>query len=291
MAIPFTKMHGAGNDYLFIDLVGRELSLPDLPGLARAMSHRRRGVGSDGIILVLDSQVADFRMRMFNADGSEGEMCGNGLRCLARLVHDRGHTRATGFTVETAAGLMRPELVLEEGRVVAVRVDLGPPRLARRDIPMSPHPPGDSEPVVRQQLTSEGRTWFFTAVSMGNPHCVIAVDDLEAVDLERVGPPLERHPLFPERVNVEFVQVLAPDRLRMRVWERGSGVTAACGTGAAAATVACALEGRAGRRARVIMDGGEVEVDWAEEGRVYQVGPAVEVFRGEFPGIGGGDGL
>ncbi|HSW09630.1 MAG TPA: diaminopimelate epimerase [Bacillota bacterium] len=286
LRVPFTKLHGVGNDYLFIDLVRQPMVLPDLPGLARAMSHRRLGVGADGIILVLPSKAADFAMRTFNADGSEAEMCGNGLRCLARLVFERGHTRLQQFTVQTGAGIMRPELVVEAGQVTRVRVDLGPPRLARREIPLAADAEQDDQPVVRQQLEADGRVWCFTAVSMGNPHCVIAVPDVGEVDLERVGPRIEWHSLFPRRTNVEFVQVLDRSRLRMRIWERGSGVTAGSGTGSAAATVACVLEGRCDRRVQVVMDGGEVEVEWRDDGRIFQTGPAVEVFQGEFP-VGG----
>jgi len=288
LRVPFTKMHGVGNDYLFIDMVSSPLVLPDLPGLARAMSHRRLGVGADGVILVLPSKEADFAMRTFNADGSEAEMCGNGLRCLARLVFERGHTRREQFTVETGAGIMRPELVVEGGRVTRVRVDLGPPRLARGEIPLASDPEQDDRPVVSQRLEADGRIWCFTAVSMGNPHCVIMVPEAQAVDLERIGPRIEWHPLFPRRTNVEFVQVIDRGRLRMRVWERGAGVTAGSGTGSAAAAVACILEGRCDRRVQVVMDGGEVEVEWRDDGRVIQTGPAVEVFRGEFPGGGEG---
>lgn len=288
MRVPFSKMHGVGNDYLFIDMVTHPLVLPDLPGLARAMSHRRLGVGADGVILVLPSRLADFAMRIFNADGSEAEMCGNGLRCLARLVYERGHTCLRQFTVETGAGIMGLELMGEVGQVTQVRVDLGPPRLARREIPLASDPDQDDQPVVRQRLEADGRIWSFTGVSMGNPHCVITVPDVDAVDLERIGPRIEWHPLFPRRTNVEFVEVLDPARLRMRVWERGSGVTAGSGTGSAAAAVACVLEGRCDRRVQVVMDGGELEVEWRDDGRVFQTGPAVEVFQGEFLMGGGG---
>jgi diaminopimelate epimerase len=288
LRVPFSKLHGVGNDYLFIDLVDRPLVLPDLPELARAMSHRRLGVGADGIILVLPSKAADFAMRTFNADGSEAEMCGNGLRCLAKLVYERGHTCLHRFTVETGAGIMRPELVVEGGQVTRVRVDLGPPRLAAREIPLATDAELADRPAIRQRLEVDGRVWRFTAVSMGNPHCVITVPDVGEVDLERIGPRIERHPLFPRRTNVEFVQVLDRARLRMRIWERGSGVTAGSGTGSAAATVACVLEDCCDRRVQVVMDGGDVEVDWREDGRVFQTGPAVEVFQGEFPVGGGG---
>jgi len=289
--LAFTKMHGVGNDYLFVDLTGGRPMPPDLPGLARAMSHRRLGVGADGLILVLPSTAADLHMRVFNADGSEAEMCGNGVRCLARLAWDRGLAPLGPLTVETAAGKIKAEPVLEGNRLVAVRVDLGEPRLARRDIPLAgSEEDRPDEPVIARSLSVEGRTLGFTAVSMGNPHCVIAVDNVGAVDLEELGPQVERHPWFPRRTNVEFVQVIDRSRLRMRVWERGSGVTSGSGTGAAAALVACVLERRCDRRARVLMDGGELEVEWAADGRIWQAGPAVEVFQGEFPLPEGGSG-
>ena len=276
-----TKMHGLGNNYLFLDGLSGPVPPEDqLPALARAVSDRNFGIGSDGLILVLPPAggEADFRMRIFNADGSEGEMCGNGIRCLARLVYDRGYTRQREFTVETAAGPIRPRLQVDGGQVVAVTVDMGPPRLARGEIPMTG--PAREQAVDVPLTVDPGpgaggpRTFTVTAVSMGNPHCVVFVDDAEAIDLARLGPAFEHHPAFPQRVNTHFAQVLDPGRVRVRVWERGSGPTLACGTGACAVVVAGALTGRTGRRVTVELPGGPLEIHWAEDGHVWMTGPA-----------------
>nr|WP_042501349.1 diaminopimelate epimerase [Thermaerobacter marianensis] len=274
-------MHGLGNNYLFLDgLSGPVPPDQELPALARAVSDRNFGIGSDGLILVLPPREAgaQFRMRIFNADGSEGEMCGNGIRCLARLVYDRGYTRAEEFTVETGAGPIRPRLHLENGEVVAVTVDMGVPRLERGAIPMA-GPAGERavEVPLEVEAAGERRTFTVTALSMGNPHCVVFVDDVAAVDLARLGPAFEHHPAFPQRVNTHFTQVLSPQRVRVRVWERGSGPTLACGTGACAVAVAGAVTGRTGRRVTVELPGGALDIRWDEDGHVYMTGPAAYI--------------
>lgn len=279
--IPFTKMHGLGNDYVFVDLYrsGSE-GLPfDPVSLSQEVSDRHFGIGSDGLILILPSETADFRMRIFNADGSEGEMCGNGIRCFAKYVYEQGYTRSTTFSVETGAGIIVPEVLAEGGRVRGVRVDMGEPRTRRCDIPME-GPPANQ--VIEELLEAGGNLYRVTAVSMGNPHCVIFVEDLEEADVAGIGPVIENHPAFPRRTNVEFVQVKGPCELEMRVWERGSGITLACGTGACASLVAAVLTGRASRRARVHLPGGDLDIEWADDGHVYMTGPAVEVFRGVY---------
>ena len=278
----FVKLQGAGNDYLFIN--GLEVKIPEeeLPDLARRMSDRHFGVGADGIILILPSKKADFRMRMFDADGTEGEMCGNGVRGFAKYIYDRKMAPGKELVVETGAGLIRTTVIQEDrGRAVSVRVDLGRPRLARKDIPMAGGQP--EARALDEPIEVAGRTMRFTAVSMGNPHVVFVVDDLRAVDLPRVGPLIENHPLFPRRTNVEFVQVVSPDEIIMRVWERGSGITLACGTGAAASLVACSLKALTERRALVHVDGGELLVEWGGDDHLYLTGPTVEVFTGEYP--------
>jgi len=279
--VRFTKMHGLGNSYWFLDGLDDPAPAEDeLPALARQASDRNFGIGSDGIILLLPPSGgdADFRMRIFNADGSEGEMCGNGIRCLARLVYDRGYTRKREITVETAAGPIRPRLQVENGRVAAVTVDMGRPRFRREEIPMAGLA---GEVAVEVPLEVDPgpagggtRTFTVTALSMGNPHCVVFVDDVDAVDLMLWGLAFERHPAFPRRVNTHFAQVLGPDEVRVRVWERGSGPTLACGTGACAVAVAAALTGRTGRRVTVRLPGGLLEIAWAEDDRVWMTGPA-----------------
>ena len=280
--VRLTKMHGLGNSYLFLDgLAGPVPPDEALPELARAVSDRNFGIGSDGLILVLPPRDPDaqFRMRIFNADGSEGEMCGNGIRCLARLVFDRGYTRDTEFVVETKAGAIRPRLHLVDGRVEAVTVDMGVPRLERGAIPMAGPATERAVEVPLRVATGAGSAEEFivTAVSMGNPHCVVFVDDVDAVDLQRLGPAFEHHPAFPQRVNTHFAQVLGPSRVRVRVWERGSGPTLACGTGACAVAVAGAVTGRTGRQVTVELPGGPLEIRWEEDGHVSMTGPAAYV--------------
>jgi len=274
----FVKMHGAGNDYVYID--GFKETVDDPAALAVAMSNRNFGVGSDGLILILPSAVADLRMRMFNSDGSEAEMCGNGIRCVAKYAFDHALVAKTEIRVETGAGVKTLQLFPNaRGKVEQVRVDMGPPHLARVEIPMT----GDAAAqVVEEELVAGDRTFRVTCVSMGNPHCVVYVDDVAAFPVALYGPQLENHPRFPRRTNVEFVEVLSPGEVRQRTWERGAGETLACGTGASAVCVAGVLTGRTERRIRNHLSGGTLELEWFENGSVFMTGPAVQVFSGEY---------
>jgi diaminopimelate epimerase len=277
-ALRFTKMHGLGNDYIFVNGMSERLPRVSLPRLARALSDRHFGIGADGLILVLPSQSAQFRMQVFNADGSEAEMCGNGIRMFARYVYEHGLTRDRELAVETLAGVIRPRLMVRGGRVASVRVDMGEPRLERSEIPMR----GKPGRVIGEALRVDGERYEVTAVSMGNPHCVIFVKEVAEFPVARVGPAIERHRAFPRRTNVEFVQVLGRSALRMRVWERGAGETLACGTGACATLVAAVLNGKADRKATVHLPGGDLKIEWREsDNHVYMAGPAEEVFSGE----------
>lgn len=273
----FTKMHGIGNDYVYVR--GFDEQIDDPAALARAVSDRHFGIGGDGLILILPSDKADCRMRMFNADGSEAQMCGNGIRCVAKYVYDHGIARRTALTVETLAGVLELDLFVADGVVDRVRVNMGEPRLQRAQIPMR-GAPGE---VINEPLHVNGVTFEVTAVSMGNPHCVVFVEDVSGFDVAHWGPLFEHHDAFPERVNTEFIQVRDHESFSMRVWERGSGETLACGTGAAAAAVACHLTGRTGRRVTGHLLGGPLELEWqAGNNQVFMTGPAVEVFSGEW---------
>jgi len=267
--IRFTKMEGAGNDYIYINNLVEQVPEERLPALARAVSDRHFGVGADGLIVILPPTEPgyDFRFRMFNADGSEGEMCGNGMRCFARYCYDRGLTDKRRFRVQTLAGCVEPEvLVGADGAVAGVRVDLGEPR-----------------DLHERRLVAGGREYDVTAVNTGVPHIVIFVSDVAAVDLAAVGPELERHPDFPGRTNVNFAQVLSGSAVRARTWERGSGITMACGTGASAVLVAACHHGHTGRRATVRMPGGDLLVEWDEAtNHVFLTGPATFVCDGVF---------
>ncbi|HEY3998932.1 MAG TPA: diaminopimelate epimerase [Candidatus Xenobia bacterium] len=283
MGLDFVKMHGLGNDFILLDAT--QSPLTDTAELAIRMCDRHFGVGADGLLIAEPSQQADFRMRIVNSDGSEARMCGNGIRCMAMWAWERGLVRATSFAIETLGGVMRPRLVMRDGELVAVEVNMGPPYLARQEIPMT----GDPAPrVVREKLTVGDRVYPVTAVSMGNPHCVIFLSDmpgappLDQVPLEAWGRPLEHHLAFPQRTNVEFVEVRGPGQLAMRVWERGAGPTLACGTGACATLVAANLCGLSGREATVHLPGGPLSIAWREDGNVYMTGPAVKVFEGVY---------
>jgi diaminopimelate epimerase len=273
----FTKMHGLGNDFVMVDCVLESLDEATLPELARRVCDRHFGVGGDGLILALPSQVADFRMRLINADGSEAEHCGNGIRCMAKLVYDHGHTRADRITVETIGRINVLDLHVSDGRVRSVRVDMGKPELRRGAIPMIG--PEDGQ-AISEPLQVGDRTLEFTCVSMGNPHAVTFVDDVADFPVTTLGPLAEHHEAFPRRANIEFIQVLGRRELKMRVWERGAGETLACGTGACASLVAAALTDRADREAIVHLPGGDLTIEWAESGHVFMTGPAVTVFEG-----------
>jgi diaminopimelate epimerase len=281
--IRFTKMEGLGNDYVYLNNIAEQVPEQRFPALSVAVSDRHFGIGSDGLIVILPptTEAHDFRFRMFNADGSEGEMCGNGIRCFARYCFDRGLTTKTVLKIETKAGTIIPELQLDgQGQVAGVRVDMGEPRLQRSLIPMAAP---DSDRVVDEAFSVAGRDYRLTAVSMGNPHVMIFVADVDAVDLAAIGPQIERHPLFPQRTNVHFVQVLGPAELKMRTWERGSGITLACGTGASAVLVAAHLLGHAGRQALIHLPGGDLTVEWDEQSNhIYKTGPATFVCDGVF---------
>ena len=282
MALAFSKWQGCGNDFVLVD--ARE-KFPENPAeLSRLICDRHYGIGADGLIFVMTSKRADLRMRIFNADGSEAEMCGNGIRCFARLASDTGMTEKETFTVETGAGILSPRIVREDGRVTGVEVDMGKPTLAADKIPVAG---SGSEHVISREIEVLGEKHQVTCVSMGNPHCVVFVGDAMAVDMNRFGPAFERHTWFPKRTNVEFVQVMPDDSLRMRVWERGAAVTLACGTGACASLVAAFLTGRlkkasSKRSAVVQLDGGRLFIEWAENDHVYMTGPAEMVFSGTY---------
>ncbi len=278
----FTKMQGAGNDYVYVDCFTEPI--PQQPDeLARKISDRHFGVGSDGLILICPSQQADARMRMFNADGSESEMCGNGIRCVAKYVYDHGICGKETLRIETGRGILTLNLEVADGRAQRVRVDMGEPILEPALIPTTL--PGS--PVVNANLSIADlggsiRTLCVTCVSMGNPHCITFVDKLSDDWVLGIGRKVETDPHFPRRVNAEFVQVLSRTEIRMRVWERGSGETLACGTGACAVCVAGALSGRTERKILAHLPGGDLELHWAEDGHVHLTGPAVEVFSGEW---------
>lgn len=275
----FTKMHGAGNDYVYVDCFTQDVP-DDLPELARRISHRHFGVGGDGLILIRPSESADARMQMFNADGSEAEMCGNGIRCVAKYVYDHGLCRRPQLHIETGAGVLAVQVETQDGLVRQVRVDMGPPILESSQIPTTL--PGS--PVVDAPLEVAGNRWNVTCVSMGNPHCVIFVPKATDELVLGLGPQIEKAPEFPARVNVEFVQVLGPGEVRQRTWERGSGETWACGTGASAVCVAGVLTGRTERRIVNHLLGGDLILQWDEsDGHVYMTGPAEEVFQGQWP--------
>jgi len=271
----FTKMHGAGNDYVYVDCF--QEPMPDDPAeLARKVSDRHFGIGGDGLILICPSEIADARMRMFNADGSESEMCGNGVRCVAKYVHDHGIACKNTLQIETGRGVLAIELEIANQKVRRARVDMGEPILDPARIPTTlPGNPNAPLDLGDCRLS-------VTCVSMGNPHCVTFVEELNDHWVLSVGPRIETDSHFPRRVNAEFVQVLSPSEARMRVWERGSGETLACGTGACAVCVAGALTGRTGRNVRVHLPGGDLEIHWAQDNHVYLTGPAVEVFSGEW---------
>jgi len=280
MSLKFTKMHGIGNDYVYVDTFANP-EPADPAALAVVVSDRHTGIGADGLILIGPSTRADARMRMFNADGSESEMCGNGIRCVAKYVHDHGIAPRERLTIETGRGVLTLDLEIQGGKARRVRVDMGPPILRAAEIPTTL--PGD--PPVNVPLHVLGHDLSLTAVSMGNPHVVLYVRDVKAYHVATLGPALEHHPAFPRRVNVHFVEVIGPAEVRMRTWERGSGETLACGTGACAVSVAGVLTGQTGRRLLAHLPGGDLELEWpADDAPVTMTGPATEVFSGTWDG-------
>lgn len=278
----FTKMHGLGNDFILIDCTDESNSVPSehYDSLSRQLCDRHFGVGADGVLLVLPSTQADIRMRIINSDGSEAEMCGNGIRCFARYVYEQGIVPKDVMTIETLAGIMVPRILLgDDGQVAQVEVDMGEPILEKAEIPMV-----GSGRAVAETIEIEEKPFQITAVSMGNPHCVIFVEDAKNFPIEYWGPRIERSAYFPRKTNVEFVQVLNEQEVIMRVWERGAAVTLACGTGACATTVACVLNGKTDRQIRLHLDGGDLQVRWdADNNHLYMTGPAEAVFQGQYP--------
>lgn len=288
----FTKMHGIGNDYVYVDCFSERVDDP--AGTAVLVSDRHTGIGADGLILICPSESADVRMRMFNADGTEAQMCGNGIRCVAKYSYEHGlvqgsvefsvagqGTFSSSLRVETGRGILTLGLeVAEDDKVRRVCVNMGQPILAAKEIPTGL----DTEKVVNEAIEIDGREYSMTCVSMGNPHAVFFCDDVDEVELERIGPMIENHELFPERINAHFVKVEGPGEITIRTWERGSGITLACGTGACACAAAGVLTGRTERRVLAHLPGGELELNWCEDDNcVYMTGPAVEVFSGEWP--------
>lgn len=274
MKLPFTKMHGISNDYIYVNAF--TTMVPNPAAVAQKVSDRRTGIGGDGLILICPSTTAHARMEMYNADGSRGEMCGNGIRCVGKYVYEHGLARANPLKVDTDAGLKTLFLELKNGSVSRVTVDMGEPILEGPRIPVAA-----AGQIIDQSLEVDGKSYRVTCVSMGNPHCVTFVDAVEPLDLEKIGPKFEHHSFFPKRVNTEFIQVVSPAELNMRVWERGSGETWACGTGACAAAVAAVLNHKAGRCVTLHLRGGDLAIEWrAEDNHVYMTGPAEEVFEG-----------
>lgn len=272
----FTKMEGLGNDYIYVN--GFEENIVNPGEAAKKFSDRHFGIGSDGLVLILPSDKADFKMRMFNSDGSEAEMCGNAIRCVGKYVYDNRMTDKDVISIETLAGIKVLELTVRDGRATHVRVDMGEPILEPAQIPVI----SDKLRFVAEKIDAGGQTFEITGVSMGNPHAVTYVQDVMNFPVETVGPQIENHPLFPRRVNAEFVEVLDRDHLKMRVWERGAGETLACGTGACAVLVAGVLNGKNNRKATVSLLGGDLVIEWDEQSNhVFMTGPAVKVFDGE----------
>ena len=277
MKFSFSKWHGLGNDFVIVN--GFKEKIDNYQQMAIEVCDRHIGVGADGLVILLPSGIADFQMRIFNSDGSEAEMCGNVTRCMARYVYDNGLTDKTKITLETKAGIIKPELIFKDGMLSTIRVDMGIPRLKRSEIPMNGN---ENEEVINELLVVEQSNYHITCISMGNPHCILFVDDIAGANLSVIGPAFENHLVFPRKINVEFVQVLNKQKVRMRVWERGAGITMACGTGACATLVATVLNGKTNRQIIVELDGGELFVEWGSDNHIYMSGPAVEVFRGEY---------
>ena len=300
----FTKMHGCGNDYVYVDLFQEKID--DFSATAIRLSDRHFGIGSDGMILIAPSKTADFQMIMYNADGSRGQMCGNGIRCVAKYVYDHGMTDQTTITIETGAGIKTLDLTAEDGKMKTARVDMGEPILNAAEIPViaaGSHADGNgsaisggsapaasdtgSDPageirVIDEPFVVGGEIYRLTCVSMGNPHAVAFMDDVASLNLEAIGPSFENHPRFPERINTEFIRVIDRQNIEMRVWERGSGETLACGTGSCASVAACVLNGLTDRKVNVHLLGGMLEIFWNEtDNHVYMTGPAATVFEGE----------
>lgn len=278
MKIKFTKMQGCGNDYVYVNCMDKLIDNPEK--VSQYISDRHFGIGSDGLILICPSDVADFRMAMYNADGSEGKMCGNGVRCIAKYVYEYGLTDKKKISLETKSGIKYLDMDIEDGKVQMVKVDMGAPILKPAEIPVKTDSSMDS--FINQPLNVNGNTFMVTCVSMGNPHAVVFVDDTKSLDIRKYGPVFETHPAFPEQVNTEFVQVISRNEINMRVWERGSGETLACGTGTCASVVACVLNGKTDEKVTVHLLGGDLFIEYNRgNGTVWMTGPAEIVFDGE----------
>lgn len=278
----FTKMHGIGNDYVYVNCFEEKIDDPNR--IAKFVSDRHFGIGADGLILIQPSKTADFRMEMYNADGSQGAMCGNGIRCVAKYVYDHHLTDKQQISIETKSGVKSLDLTVEDKKAVQIRVNMGAPDLTAKNIPIQT----DKEQAVGMPIEIEGERYQITGVSMGNPHAVVYLDDVKGFDIEKWGPKFENHPLFPDRINTEFCKILDRETIQMRVWERGSGETLACGTGACAATISSILNGYTDTQVTVKLLGGDLKVFWDRDAdQVYMTGPAVEVFSGNIELQGG----
>jgi len=280
MKIDFVKMHGLGNDFVLIDCLNKSLGDSSfLSYLAKRLCNRNFGIGADGLMLILSSSKADLRMRIFNSDGSEAQMCGNGIRCFAKYAYENKLVSKNKFKVETLAGIIIPELTISNNNILGVKVNMGVPKLRRREIPMNGE---DTTTVVDETLKINPEQAFkITCVSMGNPHCIIFVNDVQSIPVDEIGPKIENHPLFLEKTNVEFIHILNRKEINFRVWERGVGETLACGTGACASLVASVLNNKSEHQAIIHLTGGDLNIQWADNGHLYMTGPAELVFRGE----------
>lgn len=273
----FTKMQGCGNDYVYVNGFVEKLEMQAKPDIVKRLSDRHFGIGGDGVIFINPSRIADFEMEMWNADGTRAQMCGNGIRCVAKYVYDYGLTDKTSLTIESFGKIKYIDLTLENGKVSRVKVNMGAPILASGEVPVV----SENERVIDEEIEVDGNTYRMTCVSMGNPHAVVFMDDIKNLEIEKVGPYFENHERFPERTNTEFVKVIDRNTVEMRVWERGTGETLACGTGCCAIVVACCLNGLTENKVTVKVLGGELLCEWdREENLVYMTGPAVSVFEG-----------
>lgn len=273
----FTKMQGCGNDYVYVNGFVEKLEMQAKPDIVRRLSDRHFGIGGDGVIFINPSRIADFEMEMWNADGTRAQMCGNGIRCVAKYVYDYGLTDKTSLTIESFGKIKYIDLTLENGKVSRVKVNMGAPILTSREVPVV----SENERVIDEEIEVDGNTYRMTCVSMGNPHAVVFMDDIKKLEIEKVGPCFENHERFPERTNTEFVKVIDRNTVEMRVWERGTGETLACGTGCCAIVVACCLNGLTENKVTVKVLGGELLCEWdREKNLVYMTGPAVSVFEG-----------
>ena len=274
----FTKMQGCGNDYVYVNGFVEKIDTEAKPDIVRRLSDRHFGIGGDGVIFINPSEIADFEMEMFNADGSRSQMCGNGIRCVAKYVYDYGLTDKTSLTIESFGAIKYIDLTVENGKVSLVKVNMGAPILTAKDVPVL----SENEQVIDEEIEVEGKNYRMTCVSMGNPHAIVYMDDVKNLDIDKVGPYFENHKRFPERVNTEFVKVIDRNTVEMRVWERGTGETLACGTGCCAIAVSCILNGLTEDKVTVKVLGGELLCEWDREANlVYMTGPAVTVFDGE----------